>query len=231
MSWLFNSSPSFVTGLAWIDIIIITAYFAFVVFLGIRYAKSSDTRSYFLAGRGMTWPIIGLSLFAASISSSTLIGQAGDAYSTGIAVFNYNLISVVVMIFFAWFILPFYIKAKIYTIPEFLEKRFSVHSRYYFSFITIVVNIFLDAAGSLYAAAIVMKLVFPDASITVLAGVFALIVAAYTIPGGLSAAIRVDLMQGIFLLAGAFVLTWYASVSGGAEYVKDLVVSGDLLMR
>lgn len=231
MNYLFNTSPSFVTGLTWIDVGIIVLYFAFIVVLGVRYAKSDDTRSYFLAGRGMTWPIIGLSLFAASISSSTLIGQAGDAYSTGIAVFNYNLISVVVMVFFAWFILPFYIQSKIYTIPEFLEKRFSVHSRYYFSAVTIVVNIFLDAAGSLYAAAIVMKLVFPEASITLLAGIFALIVAAYTIPGGLSAAIRVDLMQGVILLLGAVVLTWYASVSGGADYVRQLVAEGDLLMR
>lgn len=230
MSNFLHSSPSFVSGLTWIDILVIGVYFVSIVVLGLRYAKSKDTNSYFLAGRGMTWPVIGLSLFAASISSSTLIGQAGDAYSTGIAVFNYNLVSVVVMVFFAWFILPFYIRSGIYTIPEFLEKRFSVHSRYYFSAITIIVNVFLDAAGSLYAAAVVMKLVFPEASITLLAGFFAVVVAAYTIPGGLSAAIRIDLMQGIFLLIGTFVLTWYASASGGAAYIKELYFEGDLLM-
>jgi SSS family solute:Na+ symporter len=179
----------------------------------------------------MGWPVIGFSLFAASISSSTLIGQAGDAYSTGIAVFNYNLISVIVMVFFAWFILPFYIKSKIFTIPEFLEKRFSVASRYYFSAITIIVNIFLDAAGSLYAAAMVMKLVFPEASILTLSIVFAIVVAVYTIPGGLSAAIRVDLMQGIFLLVGSMVLTAYATFNGGAEYVRGLLSDGDVLMK
>lgn len=231
MSWLFNAEPSFVNGLTWIDIIIIFIYFLFVVALGIKYAKSGDTQSYFLAGRGMTWPVIGFSLFAASISSSTLIGQAGDAYSTGIAVFNYNLVSVVVMVFFAWFILPFYIRSRIYTIPEFLENRFSVHSRYYFSAVTILVNIFLDAAGSLYAAAIVMKLVFPDASIMLLATIFALIVAAYTIPGGLSAAIRVDLMQGLFLFVGTFVLTCFASLNGGAEHVQKLYMENDLMMK
>ena len=230
-STFWQATPDWVTGLTWIDLIIIFAYFLFIVFLGIRYGKSKDTDSYFLAGRGMGWGVIGFSLFAASISSSTLIGQAGDAYSTGIAVFNYNLISVIVMVFFAWFLLPFYIKSKIYTIPEFLEKRFSVHSRYYFSAITIIVNIFLDAAGSLYAAAMVMKLVFPEVSLLVLAVVFALIVAAYTIPGGLSAAIRVDLMQGIFLLVGAIVLTYYASVNGGADYVRELISSGDLMMK
>ena len=226
-----TNGPDWVNGLSWADILIIFLYFIFIVYLGIKYSKSKDEKSYFLAGRGMAWPVIGFSLFAASISSSTLIGQAGDAYSTGIAVFNYNLISVLVMIFFAWFILPFYIKSKIFTIPEFLEKRFNVASRYYFSAITIIVNIFLDAAGSLYAAAMVMKLVFPEASILTLSIIFAIVVAAYTIPGGLSAAIKVDLMQGIFLLVGSIILTFYATYNGGAEYVKELLTEGDVLMK
>jgi SSS family solute:Na+ symporter len=228
---IITNGPNWVNGLSWADIVIIILYFLFIVYLGVKYSKSKDEKSYFLAGRGMTWPVIGFSLFAASISSSTLIGQAGDAYSTGIAVFNYNLISVLVMIFFAWFILPFYIKSKIFTIPEFLEKRFNVASRYYFSAITIIVNIFLDAAGSLYAAAMVMKLVFPEASILTLSIIFAIVVAAYTIPGGLSAAIKVDLMQGIFLLVGSIILTFYATYNGGAEYVKELLTEGDVLMK
>ncbi len=228
---IITNGPEWVNGLSWADIFIIVIYFLFIVYLGIKYSKSQDEKSYFLAGRGIGWPVIGFSLFAASISSSTLIGQAGDAYSTGIAVFNYNLISVIVMIFFAWFILPFYIKSKIFTIPEFLEKRFNVASRYYFSAITIIVNIFLDAAGSLYAAAMVMKLVFPEASILSLSIIFAIVVAVYTIPGGLSAAIRVDLMQGIFLLVGSIVLTVYTTYSGGAEYIKELLLEGDLLMK
>ena len=180
------------------DLVIRVLYFVFIVYAGLRYRKTSDSESYFLAGRSMTWPVIGFSMFAASISSSTLIGQAGDAYSTGIAVFNYNLMSIFVMIIFAWFFLPFYIKSRIFTLPEFLERRFDVRSRYYFSGITILINIFLDAAGSLYAAALVMKLVFPEVSLTTLAVIFAVIVAIYTIPGGLSAAIRVDLIQASF---------------------------------
>ena len=226
-----TDGPSWVNGLSWADIVIILLYFLFIVYLGVKYSKSKDEKSYFLAGRGITWPVIGFSLFAASISSSTLIGQAGDAYSTGIAVFNYNSVSVIVMVFFAWFILPFYIKSKIFTIPEFLEKRFNVASRYYFSAITIIVNIFLDAAGSLYAAAMVMKIVFPEVSILTLSIIFAIVVAAYTIPGGLSAAIRVDLMQGIFLLVGSVILTFYATYNGGAEYVKELLTEGDVLMK
>jgi len=221
-----------IVNLSTVDIVIIIAYFLFIVLLGIRFGrKSKDTSTYFLAGRKMTWPVIGLSMFAASISSSTLIGKAGDAYSTGIAVFNYDVVSVIVMIFFAWFFLPFYIKTKIYTIPEFLEKRFSVHSRYYFSAVTIIVNIFLDAAGSLYAAALVMKLVFPEVPLIWLALIFAIIVAAYTIPGGLSAAIRIDLIQGIILLIGSVIVTYAAMTNGGAQHVKELVANNDFMMN
>ncbi len=213
------------------DMIIIAVYFVIIILVGIRYRKSKDAESYFLAGRGMTWPIIGFSMFATSISSSTLIGQSGDAYSTGIAVFNYNLMSIAVMVIFAWFFLPFYIKSKIFTLPEFLEKRFDRKSRYYFSAVTILINIFLDAAGGLYAAALVIKLIFPEMDIAVLAVIFAVIVALYTIPGGLSSAIRVDLMQGIMLTIGAIVLTVIISARGGAAYIADQMQQNDLMMK
>ncbi len=214
-----------------IDLAIIFIYFAFIVYVGFKYSKSSSAESYFLAGRSMTWPVIGFSMFAASISSSTLIGQAGDAYSTGIAVFNYNLIPMIIMVFFVWFLLPFYIKSGVYTVPEFLGRRFGQGSRYYFSAITIIVNIFLDAAGSLYAAALVMQLIFPDVSILTLAIIFAVIVALYTIPGGLSSAIRVDLIQGVLLFVGTIILTLIISAKGGGEYIADQIANNDIMMK
>ncbi|TGV02429.1 sodium:solute symporter [Flavivirga rizhaonensis] len=216
-----------------VDNIILIVYFIFIVWFGIKYSKkgSDSTDNYFLAGRKMTWPIIGFSLFAASISSTTLIGKSGDAYSTGIAVFNYDLISVLVMVFFAMFFLPFYIKSGIFTIPEFLEKRFDKRSRYYFSFITLLGSTFLDAAGALYAASLLMKLVFPSLSIVELSVIFAIIVAAYTIPGGLSAAIRVDLIQGVLLLFGTLILTFLAMNNGGLDYLKSLLLEGDTMMK
>ena len=124
--------------IGWIDITIVLLYLVFIIWWGLRHGKSSDAGSYFLAGRSMPWWVVGLSLFAASISSTTLIGQCGDAYDTGIAVFNYNLTGVVVMVFFAVFLLPLYIKSKIFTIPEFLQKRFDKRSRYFFSAICII---------------------------------------------------------------------------------------------
>ncbi|SFD26572.1 solute:Na+ symporter, SSS family [Algibacter lectus] len=216
-----------------IDISVLVLYFIFIVWFGIRSSKkgSDSTSDYFLAGRNMTWPVIGFSLFAASISSTTLIGKSGDAYSTGIAVFNYDLISVLVMVFFAMFFLPFYIKSGIFTIPEFLEKRFDKRSRYYFSFITLMGSTFLDAAGALYAASLLMKLVFPSLSIMELSVIFAVIVAAYTIPGGLSAAIKVDLIQGILLLVGTFILTFLAMRNGGLEHLKELLLNEDMMMK
>lgn len=220
---------NWIESLTTLDVVIIALYFIFIVGVGIKYSKAKNSENYFLAGRSMTWPVIGFSMFAASISSSTLIGHCGDAYSTGIAVFNYDLISIVVMIFFAWFFLPFYIKLRIFTLPEFLERRFDVRSRYYFSAVTILINIFLDAAGSLYAAALVMKLVFPGMSLSALALIFAILVALYTIPGGLSAAIRVDLIQGVILLVGAIVLTIIVSVKGGADYVIENMNNGVIM--
>ena len=77
--------------ISWVDITIVIAYMSVIVWWGLKNGKSSDSQSYFLGGRGMSWWMVGLSLFAASISSTTLIGQSGDSYATGLAVFNYNL--------------------------------------------------------------------------------------------------------------------------------------------
>ena len=179
----------------------------------------------------MPWWVVGLSLFAASISSTTLIGQCGDAYDTGVAVFNYNLTGVVVMVLFATFLLPLYVKSRIFTIPEFLEKRFDRRSRYYFSAICIIGNIFLDAAGALYAAALIIKLVFPQADLQLIILIFALLAASYTIPGGLSSAINAELIQAVILILGSIVLTVACFANGGGEYLSGLLSSGDLSMK
>ena len=214
-----------------IDLCIVAAYIIFIVWWGLRHGKSNGTGSYFLAGRSMPWWVVGLSLFAASISSTTLIGQTGDAYATGIAVFNYNLTGVLVLVFFAMFLLPLYVKSGIYTIPEFLEKRFDRKSRYYFSTICIIGNVFLDAAGALYAAALILKLMFPAVSLNVFIIIFAVLAASYTIPGGLSAAINTELIQAIILIVGSVILMVCCFASGGLEYLGTLMAEGDTAMK
>lgn len=104
--------------ISFIDISILVIYILFIVWYGLKNGNSSDIQSYFLAGRSMPWWIVGLSLFAASISSTTLIGQSGDAYHTGLAVFNYNLTGVVVMVFFLLFFFFLYIY-----VPKYLPYR------------------------------------------------------------------------------------------------------------
>lgn len=214
-----------------VDIIIVVLYVAFIVWWGLRNAKSKDSQSYFLAGRGMSWWVVGLSLFAASISSTTLIGQSGDAYHTGLAVFNYNLAGgVLVMVFFAIVLLPLYIRSGIFTIPEFLEKRFDSRSRYFFSTISVIGNIFLDAAGALYAAALIIKLVYPEADLHLIIIIFALLCASYTIPGGLSSAINAEIIQAVILILGSVILS-IACYDKGGEYFVNLFNDGDVLTR
>ncbi|WP_282035468.1 sodium:solute symporter [Saccharicrinis aurantiacus] len=193
-----------------IDIAIIVAFLIGIIWWALRNGKSDDSDSYFLAGRNMKWPVIGLSLFAASVSSSTLMGHSGEGFITGIAVFNYNWISVLVMVFFALFFLPFYIKSGIFTMPEFLEKRFDKTSRYYFSFITIFGNVFLDAAATLYTGALIIKLIFPEVDLFVIIVIMAIVAGSYTIVGGLSSAINADMIQAIILIIGSGILYFFA---------------------
>lgn len=216
---------------SFIDIAVIVVSTGLIICWALKKGKSGDSKSYFLAGRSMSWIVVGLSLFAASISSTTLIGQTGDAYSTGIAVFNYNLVGVVVMVFFATFILPIYINSGIFTIPEFLERRFDVRSRYYFSAICIIGNVFLDAATALYAAALIIKLLVPSVDIQVIVIIFALLAASYTIPGGLSSAINAEIIQACILIVGSVLLAIYVTVSGGFDYLKELFISGDYMVK
>lgn len=215
---------------SFIDLTIVLLYLFFIVLWGLKNGKSSDSQSYFLAGRTMPWWVVGLSLFAASISSTTLIGQSGDSYHTGLAVFNYNLTGIIVMVLFAVFLLPLYIKSRIFTIPEFLEKRFDSRSRYYFSGICILGNIFLDAAGALYAAALIIKLILPEADLQMIIIVFAIISASYTIPGGLSSAINAELIQAIILILGSVILTIFCFQQGG-DYFYGLFADGDMLVK
>jgi len=204
-----------------IDISILAVFLVGIIWWALKNGKSNDSTSYFLAGRNSTWPVVGLSLFAASVSSSTLMGHSGEGFISGIAVFNYNWISVLVMVFFALFFLPFYIKSGIFTMPEFLERRFDKRSRYYFSFITIFGNVFLDAAATLYTGALIIKMIFPETDLFWIIVIMAAIAGSYTIIGGLASAIYADVVQAAILIIGSAVLYFFAldSIGGWNELI------------
>ncbi|WP_194775777.1 sodium:solute symporter [Pararhodonellum marinum] len=192
----------------YLDLVIMLVYLVGMILYGLYHSKRENSEDYFLAGRSMTWPIVGISLFAANISSTTLIGLAGDAYSTGISVYNYEWMAAVILVFFSIFFLPFYLRSGVFTMPEFLERRYDRRSRYYFSFITLIGNIMIETAAGLYAGSLILKLVFPDISMTLIIMILAFAAAAYTIPGGLSSVVHTEVVQAILLFAGSLILTW-----------------------
>lgn len=210
--------------LSTIDFTVIAVYFIGIIFYGISKSKNKSSEDYFLGGRSLTWPIVGISLFAANISSSTLIGLAGSAYQLDTTVYNYEWYAVVVLIFFAIFFLPFYLKSGVYTMPEFLEKRYDSRSRYYFSFLTVIGNILIDTAAALYVGTIVVGLIFPDLSPTIVIIILALSAAAYTIPGGLNSVVQTEVIQAIVLIFGSIILTYFAfdKVGGWSAMIDQL---------
>jgi SSS family solute:Na+ symporter len=199
-----------------LDLAMILVYAFTVVLIGIRLGRRHrNAEDYFLAGRSMIWPLIGLSLFASNISSTTLIGLAGDAYHTGISVFNYEWSASVVLVFFAFFILPFLLKAQVFTLPEFLERRYDRRLRSYFSLLTLFLNIIVDTAGSLFAGGIVLGMVFPQVDIALIIALLAIVAGLYTIAGGLAAVIYTDAIQTVLLMIGAVVISTAAFVRVG----------------
>ena len=205
----------FSTNLPWIDITIIIVYILGITWWGLKNAKNDNSNDYFLAGRNMNWVVVGLSLFSASISTSTLIGHSGSAYEYGMVIFNYNLISILVMIFFAWIFLPFYIKSGVYTMPEFLERRFDQRSKFYFSGISVIGGIFMDVSAILYGSAMIFKIIFPQLDIQIIVIIAAIIVASYTIPGGLNSVIKTEVIQAIILIVGSVILAIIAQHNVG----------------
>lgn len=191
------------------DFIVIAVYFIGIIVYGISQSKRASSEEYFLGGRSLTWPVVGISLFAANISSSTLIGLAGSAYVLDMTVYNYEWYAVLVLVFFAIFFLPFYLKSGVYTMPEFLERRYDSLSRYYFSFVTVVGNVLIDTAASLYVGTLVLGLIFPELPPWVVIVFLAAAAAAYTIPGGLNSVVKTEVIQAIVLILGSIVLTYY----------------------
>lgn len=198
-----------------IDIVILVVYLVGIIWYGIRKGRRETSEDYFLAGRNMTWPIVGLSLLAANLGSNTLIGLSADAFQTNTAVYNYEWMAAVVLVFFAVFFMPFYLKSKVYTMPEFLERRYDARSRYYFSAITIVGNVIIDTATGLYASNLILRIVFPDIPSGVMIALLAFAAAAYTIPGGLSSVVHTEVVQAVLLFAGSILLTYFTMSSVG----------------
>ncbi len=213
-----------------LDLAIIVTYMLFSIGLGLYLSRKHDSaEDYFLAGRSMLWPFIGISLFASNISSTTLIGLSGEAYAHGIAVFNYEWMAAVVLVFYCLFILPTVLRSRLYTMPEYLERRFNRRARRYFSVLTIFLNIVIDTAGSLYAGGLFLQLIYPDIPIAYSIAFIAIVAGIYTISGGLAAVIYTDALQTLLLVAGSAIIAIAALENVGGWEVLTESVSADKL--
>ena len=194
--------------LAPVDLAIIGIYFALVFGIGFYFATRERTsEDYFLASRNIGWFAIGASLFVSNISTEHFIGLAGSGASSGLAVGHFEWLASLILLLLGWVFVPFYLRSNVFTMPEFLERRFNRSCATYLASISVIAYIFTKISVHLYAAAIVLKGVLGWNTMTA-AVILIVATGIYTIAGGLSAVIYTDLVQTLILLAGAVALTW-----------------------
>ncbi len=221
------------TGLDWT---IIALYFSALVVVVWWSSRSQKTSAdYFLAGRNVGFFAIGASLFASNIGSEHIVGLAGQGATTGMAMAHWELHAWVIMLL-AWVFVPFYYRSGVYTMPEFLERRFSSKARWILSVVSLVAYVFTKVSVTVYAGALVFQALLPDTfgspqnAFWVGALATVILTGVYTVFGGLRAVLYTDTAQAVVLLVGSFFITFFGlralGGSGGAE--AGAAVSGGL---
>ena len=214
------------TDISTIDIAIIISYFLLVLIIGFIVSRSTKTgEDLFLGGRSFGWGVIGLSLFASNISSSTIIGLSGAAYTTGIVNSVYEWMSGIPLIIAAMIFIPLYLKSRITTIPEYLEGRFDRRSQLFFSAVSIFATIMIETAGALYAGTLVLQAFFPDLGMWQTALGLAFIAGIYTASGGLKAVVYTDVLQAVILIIGCSILTYILFDKVDFDWAKVLATA------
>ncbi len=198
------------------DWIVIAFYFTIIIALAWWVVKKqkNETADYFLAGRNLSWWIIGASIFASNIGSEHIVGLAGSGAKDGIALAHYEFHAWCLLVL-AWIFVPFYARSLVFTMPEFLERRFSTSSRYVLSIVSIITFIVTKIAVGIFAGGVVFSVLLPEMNfmgmdsfwigsilVIVLTGV-------YTALGGMRAVAYNDALQVTILIAGSALLTIY----------------------
>ncbi len=202
--------------MASLDILVIALYFIVVMMVGFYYAlrKKDSAENYFLAGRSLGWVAIGLSLFATNISSEHFVGLAGYGASRGLAVGNIEWLAIPFLMLLGWFFAPLFLRTKIFTVPEFFGKRFNTASRMYLSSVSIIAYILTKISVSLFAGGLLLKAALGWDMYTS-AVVVVVITGVYTIIGGMRAVVYTSVIQAVFLIGGAVVLTVFGLNEAG----------------
>ncbi len=206
------------------DIIIIAFYFALVFGIGMYFARRERTsEDYFLAGRNVGWFFIGASLFVSNISTEHFIGLSGTGASSGLAVDHFEWLACLILLILGWVFVPFYLRSNVFTMPEFLERRFNRQSAVYLAGISIIAYIFTKISVQLYAASVVLERV-AGWKLWETAVVLVIATGIYTIAGGLAAVIYTDTVQTLILITGAVALTVIGLIKvGGLAHLRTMV--------
>ncbi len=193
-----------------LDWIVVVLYFVLTFVVAIVVTRRAKTREtpdgYFLAGRNAGWFIVGASLFASNIGAEHLVGLAGTGAASGMAVAQFEIMAGLVLLLLGWFFVPFYLRSGVYTMPEFLERRYSSGPRMYLAVVSIVSYVLTKISVTIAAGGIVFEALmgidfWTGATIVVLA------TGVYTLFGGLKAVLYTDAMQMFVLLLGAVLVT------------------------
>ena len=192
------------TGLDWVILILFFSGLGYIIWKVIN-KKQDSPEQYFLAGRNLGWFVIGASIFASNIGSEHIVGLAGTAANSGMVMGHYELHSWIILLL-GWFFVPFYLRSTVFTMPEFLEKRFSESSRWILTIITLVSYVLTKVSVTVYAGAVVfetlMGIEFWSGALLIV-----LITGCYTILGGLRAVIYTDALQAIVLIVGSITIS------------------------
>jgi SSS family solute:Na+ symporter len=201
------------------DVIVFVSFFAVVIGVSLfKSRKEKSSEDYFLAGRGLTWWLIGISIVAANISTEQFVGMAGQgAGSVGLAVSNWQLCGSVGIVIIAFTLLPLFLRAGIYTMPEYLEYRYNSIARGLMALITVVIYVLVLLTAVLYSGGLTLRTIF-GMKLTHGVWLIGLIAATYTVWGGLKAVAWADLFQGLGLLIGGIITFFLAlKACGGWE--------------
>ncbi|MEZ4701047.1 MAG: sodium:solute symporter [Rhodothermales bacterium] len=202
--------------LATLDWVIIAGYF--MIILGLAWwvirQKTDTATDYFLAGRHLGWLIVGASIFASNIGSEHLVGLAGSGATDGVALAHYELHAWCLLVL-GWIMVPFYMRSQVFTMPEFLERRFSPAARTLLSVISLVAYVLTKIAVGIFAGGIVFSVLLPDLSFMGMNSFWLgsilviLFTGMYTMLGGLRAVAYTEALQTLILVFGSFLVLIY----------------------
>ena len=196
-----------VKGIETLDWMVIAGYFLIVMAIAgwaiVKERRGGETSTdYFLAGRNIGWFVVGASLFASNIGSEHLVGLAGTGAASGLVMGQLELQASLILLLLGWVFVPFYIKSGVFTMPEFLERRYSSGARWYLSVVSVIGYVLTKISVTIYAGGVVFESLM-GISFWTGAVVVVVITGLYTIFGGLRAVVYTDMMQAVVLILGA----------------------------